>query len=152
MAFTLQIDLNCVHRLSARSAPFPPICHKMNDLKHLEALYHVIPNQTRKLRACLLCSLVKSLEHFEMDGCENCDDFLHLRSNVEAIFECTSSNFSGIFALLKPEDSWVGRWQRVDKCIPGVYAISVAGKLPSDIVSELQSHGIVYKSRDTSNI
>ena len=51
----------------------------MNEIKHFEALYHVIPSQVRKLRACLLCSLVKSIEQFQADGCENCDDFLHLR-------------------------------------------------------------------------
>ncbi len=115
-----------------------------------ESVFSVIPTELRKLRACLLCSLVKTAEQFEMDGCDNCDDFLHMRSNVDAVMDCSSANFDGIVAIMRPEDSWVGRWQRVDKCIPGIYAISVSGRLPNYVVSELQSHGIAYKSRDTS--
>merc|ERR550532_668316 len=71
-----------------------------------------------------------------------------MRSNIESVMECTSANFDGIVALMHPEDSWVGRWQRINKCIPGMYAVSVSGKLPNYIIGELQSHGIVYQSRD----
>ena len=35
------------------------------------------------------------------------------------------------------------------KCI-GIYAISVSGRLPSGIVRELKSRGVVYRSRDRS--
>ena len=48
------------------------------------------------------------------------------------------------------QDSWVGKWQRINKCVQGMYAISVSGSLPRHIVQELRSHGIVYRSRDTS--
>ena len=124
----------------------------MSDIAQIEAVFHVIPSEVKKLRACLLCALVKSADQFEFDGCDNCDDFLHLRSNFDAVMECTSSNFDGMVALMHPEDSWVGRWQRINKCIPGMYAVSVSGKLPSYVVSELQSHGIVYQSRDRSGL
>ena len=38
-----------------------------------------VPNNLRHLRACLLCSLVKTFDQFEMDGCDNCDSFLQLK-------------------------------------------------------------------------
>lgn len=37
-----------------------------------------------------------------------------------------------------------------DKLARGVYAMSVSGELPPQVVRELVSRGIVYKSRDTS--
>uniref|UniRef100_A0A8C3HRQ3 Uncharacterized protein n=1 Tax=Chrysemys picta bellii TaxID=8478 RepID=A0A8C3HRQ3_CHRPI len=33
---------------------------------------------------------------------------------------------------------------------PGVYAVSVTGRLPQGIVRELKSRGVAYKSRDTA--
>ena len=36
--------------------------------------------------------------------------------------------------------------------LQGVYAISVQGRLPQSIVSDLRRSGIVYKSRDTSKM
>ena len=58
----------------------------------------------------------------------------------------------GMIAACRPEDSWVCRWQRISKFNKGVYAISVQGRLPPAIVSDLRRAGIVYKSRDTSKM
>ncbi|XP_075251387.1 transcription elongation factor SPT4-A-like [Convolutriloba macropyga] len=116
-----------------------------------EMKMQALPHEIRKLRACLLCSLIKSEDQFEMDGCDNCDEFLHMRNNIENVHDFTSSSFEGMIALMSPEESWVGKWQRVDKCVQGMYAISVAGHLPRHMVQELKSHGIVYRSRDTSH-
>jgi len=109
-----------------------------------------IPKDLRQLRACLSCSLVKSMEQFETDGCDNCDVFLHMKSNREAVYDCTSGNFDGMVASCKPEDSWVCKWQRITKFKPGVYAISVSGRLPQDIIRQMQRGGAAYRSRDTS--
>ena len=62
-----------------------------------------LPHEIRKLRACLLCSLIKTEDQFELDGCDNCDDFLHMRSNSENVHDFTSSNFEGMIALTSPE-------------------------------------------------
>eukprot|EP00051_Salpingoeca_urceolata_P002677 m.52085 g.52085 ORF g.52085 m.52085 type:complete len:104 (+) comp12264_c1_seq1:277-588(+) len=86
-------------------------------------------------------------EQFLKDGCDNCDAFLHLRGDVYKVDECTSSNFTGIIAVMDPSDSWVSRWQHVDKMTPGCYAMSVSGKLPGNIVESLP---VRYRSRDTS--
>ncbi|KAB7493706.1 UNVERIFIED_CONTAM: hypothetical protein RMT77_006821 [Armadillidium vulgare] len=109
-----------------------------------------IPKDLRGLRACLVCSLVKTLDMFEADGCENCDDFLHLKQNREAVHDCTSSNFDGLIAMMSPEDSWVAKWQRITNCVKGMYAISVSGRLPPSVVREMKSRGIKYRSRDAT--
>lgn len=33
----------------------------------------------KKLRACMLCSLVKTQVAFTQDGCENCEEVLHYK-------------------------------------------------------------------------
>jgi len=111
-----------------------------------------VPNNLRNLRACLLCSLVKTFDQFEMDGCDNCDSFLQLKNNREAVYTCTSSSFEGIVASMSPEDSWVAKWQRIGNLVKGCYAISVQGKLPTQVIQDLRSQGIMYRSRDTSTV
>ncbi|XJO78362.1 hypothetical protein BDV3_002815 [Batrachochytrium dendrobatidis] len=43
---------------------------------------------------------------------------------------------------MKPEVSWVARWQRVDKFSKGLYAIRVGGQLPYEVEEELIDKGI----------
>jgi len=111
-----------------------------------------IPRDLRNLRACLLCSLVKSFEQFEIDGCDNCEFVLGMRGNREMIFDCTSTNFDGIVALTTPDESWAAKWLRINKNKPGIYAISVSGKLPPAIYRELKSRNIAFKTRDRTNL
>ncbi|KTF71460.1 hypothetical protein cypCar_00050501, partial [Cyprinus carpio] len=33
---------------------------------------------------------------------------------------------------------------------PGVYAVTVTGRLPPGVVRELKSRGVIYRSRDTA--
>uniref|UniRef100_A0A3P9NQL7 Transcription elongation factor SPT4 n=1 Tax=Poecilia reticulata TaxID=8081 RepID=A0A3P9NQL7_POERE len=89
-----------------------------------------VPKDLRHLRACLLCSLVKTIDQFEYDGCDNCESYLQMKGNREMVYECTSSSFDGVVAMMSPEDSWVAKWQRIGNCKPGVYAVSVTGRLP----------------------
>uniref|UniRef100_A0A1I7XJ76 Transcription elongation factor SPT4 n=1 Tax=Heterorhabditis bacteriophora TaxID=37862 RepID=A0A1I7XJ76_HETBA len=112
-----------------------------------------IPRDLRGLRACLLCSLVKSMDQFEQDGCENCDRVLHMKGDTDKVYECTSTNFDGMIAAMMPEDSWVCKWQKINRKCKGIYAVSVSGSLPSSVVSELKSVGIRYKPgmRDTAS-
>ncbi|KAG5871984.1 hypothetical protein JTB14_025736 [Gonioctena quinquepunctata] len=109
-----------------------------------------IPKDLRGLRACLVCSLIKSFDQFENEGCDNCDEFLRMKNNHDNVYDCTSSNFDGMISMMSPDDSWVAKWQRVNRFCRGVYAISVSGRLPNSIVREMKSRGLVYKSRDTS--
>ncbi|KAI6192155.1 Transcription elongation factor SPT4 [Aphelenchoides bicaudatus] len=104
-----------------------------------------IPRDLRQLRACLVCSMVKSTLMFEEQGCENCENLLNMRGDTEKVDACTSSNFDGMIALTEPEDSWVGRWQGIKTTRPGLYAISVSGTLSREIVIELREHGFRYR-------
>ncbi|PRD31286.1 UNVERIFIED_CONTAM: supt4h1 [Trichonephila clavipes] len=54
-----------------------------------------IPKDLRNLRACLLCSMIKSFDQFEYDGCDNCEEYLNMKGNRELVDECTSSTFDG---------------------------------------------------------
>uniref|UniRef100_A0A2I2YD21 Spt4/RpoE2 zinc finger domain-containing protein n=1 Tax=Gorilla gorilla gorilla TaxID=9595 RepID=A0A2I2YD21_GORGO len=47
------------------------------------------------LQACWLCLLVKTIDQFEYDGSDNCN----------MVYDCTSSSFDGIIAMMSPEDS-----------------------------------------------
>lgn len=53
----------------------------------------IIPKDLRSLRACLYCSLVKSFEQFESDGCENCEGFLMMKNDSDKVYECTRFKF-----------------------------------------------------------
>jgi len=90
------------------------------------------------------------MEQFESDGCDNCDSFLHMRDNRDNVYDCTSSNFDGMVAACQMEDSWVAKWQRIQNFKPGVYAMSVSGRLPPTVVRDMRSANITYRSRDTS--
>nr|CAG4636731.1 EOG090X0NWO [Eubosmina coregoni]SVE70230.1 EOG090X0NWO [Eubosmina coregoni] len=111
----------------------------------------IVPKDLRGLRACLVCSLIKTKDQFEMDGCDNCDEFLRIKNNADNMYDCTSSNFDGIIALMSPEDSWVAKWQRINRKVKGCYAVSVSGRLPDNFIREMKSRGITYRSRDTSS-
>ncbi|CAF1219490.1 unnamed protein product [Adineta steineri] len=109
-----------------------------------------IPNDLRNLRACLVCSLIKNITMFEDQGCDNCEDFLSMKGNRERVYECTSSNFEGMIALMHQEESWVAKWQRISHQVKGMYAVSVTGTLPKRLQREMAQNGRTYRSRDIS--
>ena len=84
-----------------------------------KTMSETVPKDLRQLRACLSCSLVKTFDQWENDGCENCDVFLHMKNNRDNVYDMTSSNFDGMVASMKPDDSWVCKWQRITKFKPG---------------------------------
>uniref|UniRef100_A0A914VEF2 Transcription elongation factor SPT4 n=1 Tax=Plectus sambesii TaxID=2011161 RepID=A0A914VEF2_9BILA len=105
-----------------------------------------VPRDLRNLRACLLCSMVKSFDQFESDGCDNCERYLGLKGDRDKVYECTSANFDGMIAATQPDDSWVCKWQKINRKTKGMYAISVSGSLPTHVVSELKTMGVRYKA------
>ncbi|KAF9585392.1 transcription elongation factor spt4 [Lunasporangiospora selenospora] len=120
----------------------------------------IIPPDKKQLRACLLCSLIKvpgfanqdpiKQEQFLKSGCDNCESLLGMRGVLDRVLDCTSQHFDGMIAVMQPSESWVARWQRVDKFEKGIYAVSVQGTLPEDIEEELEAKGIRYRPRDGS--
>ncbi|CAH7669647.1 Spt4/RpoE2 zinc finger-domain-containing protein [Phakopsora pachyrhizi] len=95
-----------------------------------------------KLRACMLCSFVQSALQFKKDGCPNCEDILNMRGRPERVLDCTTGTFDGTVALMDPSQSWVAKWQRINRYIPGLYAIRITGTLPEHIQVELENQGI----------
>ena len=83
---------------------------------------HSIPKNDRNLRACLICSMVKTLDQFDRDGCDNCERFLKYRGNRfvrvilsrdhwnfyfrDMVIECTSASFDGLIGMMTPDQSW----------------------------------------------
>ncbi|KAI0124225.1 Spt4/RpoE2 zinc finger-domain-containing protein [Xylariales sp. AK1849] len=98
----------------------------------------VAPGQMRYLRACMVCSIVMTQTRFKTEGCPNCEEFLHLKGDTEAIDSCTSQVFEGLITLADPAESWVARWQRLDQYVKGVYAIKVSGQLPDDVRTTIE--------------
>lgn len=109
-----------------------------------------IPQDLRGLRACLVCSLIKTGRMFEEQGCDNCEDFLPMKGDGDLVDKCTSSNFEGMIALMQPEESWVAKWQRILHLSKGMYAISVTGTLPKRYQRDVAQSGRPYRSRDVS--
>ncbi|KAK6199271.1 Spt4/RpoE2 zinc finger-domain-containing protein [Scheffersomyces amazonensis] len=106
----------------------------------------------RSERACMLCGIIQPFKKFVDQGCPNCESLLHFQDNEEGqVQECTSPAFEGLVALGNDNRaSWVARWLRIDSFTSGLYAVKVNGKLPPDIISELESQNIVYRPRDGS--
>ncbi|GAA5823509.1 hypothetical protein JCM11251_000662 [Rhodosporidiobolus azoricus] len=106
---------------------------------------------SKKLRACLMCSFVASAAEFRKEGCPNCDQYLELKGDTDRILMCTTGQFDGVIALIEPKESWVAKWQRNDKHVPGCYAVRVTGQLPEDIVEDLEARGHKVNSRETDD-
>ncbi|KAF9351110.1 Transcription elongation factor SPT4 [Mortierella sp. NVP85] len=120
----------------------------------------IIPADKKQLRACLLCSLIKARtarlfpaskqEQFFKSGCDNCESLLEMKGQMDRVLDCTSQHFDGAIAVMQPSESWVAKWQRIDKFEKGIYAVQVQGRLPEDIEEDLESKNIKYRPRDGS--
>ncbi|KAF1966414.1 transcription initiation Spt4 [Bimuria novae-zelandiae CBS 107.79] len=111
---------------------------------------YIPTGQFRNMRACMVCSIVKTQAQFMKDGCPNCS-FLELRGNADQVADCTSQVFEGLITVSDARGSWVARWQRLDgKYVRGVYAVQVEGILPDDVISSVEEQGIHYIPRDGS--
>jgi transcription elongation factor SPT4 len=104
--------------------------------------------QTRSLRACMVCSIIRTHADFLKDGCPNCEDALQMRGSSDTVGECTSSNFNGIIALMEPKNSWVARYHRLEGYKPGMYAVQVIGNLTEDYVDSVRAGGLRFVRRD----
>eukprot|EP00038_Savillea_parva_P008827 m.179447 g.179447 ORF g.179447 m.179447 type:complete len:137 (+) comp14766_c0_seq1:129-539(+) len=117
----------------------------------------IVPEELKGLRACLSCSLVKTEDQFLQNGCENCERWLEIAESYENVKEYTSANFKGMAAIMDPKGrekhgSWVASWLRLDGLKPGVYALSVTGRLPDDVIDKLRNGGSGAINRDRSTI
>ncbi|GFZ48647.1 Transcription elongation factor SPT4 [Saitozyma sp. JCM 24511] len=100
------------------------------------------------LRACLVCSILQTPADFLAGGCPNCEDILEMRGSSDRVAECTSMMYDGLIAMVEPSESWVARWQRIDKKMRGLYAVRVTGRPPQDVIDAIEARGGVYRPRD----
>ncbi|KAF2742994.1 transcription initiation Spt4 [Sporormia fimetaria CBS 119925] len=103
----------------------------------------------RHMRACMVCSVVRTAQEFTRSGCPNCD-FLQLAGNPDAVAEATSPDFEGLITISDTERSWVARYQRLQGCLPGVYAMQVMGVLAEEYIEAAEAAGVHYVPRDGS--
>eukprot|EP00568_Trieres_chinensis_P003989 CAMPEP_0183291994 /NCGR_PEP_ID=MMETSP0160_2-20130417/1226_1 /TAXON_ID=2839 ORGANISM="Odontella Sinensis, Strain Grunow 1884" /NCGR_SAMPLE_ID=MMETSP0160_2 /ASSEMBLY_ACC=CAM_ASM_000250 /LENGTH=132 /DNA_ID=CAMNT_0025452887 /DNA_START=43 /DNA_END=438 /DNA_ORIENTATION=+ len=96
-----------------------------------------VPSNMRGIRACMRCGILKTLDQFLEEGCENCP-FLDMENKST---EYTTAFFEGQAAVMDPRQSWVAKWLRVDGYLPGVYAISVVGQFDKETQEELEAGG-----------
>ncbi|KDN52622.1 putative SPT4-transcription elongation protein [Tilletiaria anomala UBC 951] len=83
-----------------------------------------------KLRACLRCQFVQRGADFNARGCPNCEAVLQMQGSQDTVLDCTTSNFDGLVSMIHPDQSWVAKWQHIEKRVPGLYAVKTTGRLP----------------------
>ena len=49
---------------------------------------------------------------------------------------------------MQPTDSWAGKWLRLDKFVPGAYAIQCSSDLPSELEGLLEDLNINWHRRE----
>ncbi|KAF3308726.1 transcription elongation factor spt4 [Orbilia oligospora] len=107
-------------------------------------------NHFRYLRACMVCAVVLTLDEFTRKGCPNCHPVLDYTTGSDLAQMCTSPIYEGCISIDKPTESWIAKWLRLDKYVPGVYATKVVGDLPEDAMDYLNAENIEYIPRDGS--
>merc|ERR1712137_449950 len=109
----------------------------------------VVPWSHKHLRACLICGMVKTLDQFSNQSCDNCLRYVNMRGDKEQVGHNTSQQISGMIAMMDPSKSWVARYQRMQPSwVPAVYALSVKGTPPDETMEKLADYNYHYIPRD----
>ena len=104
--------------------PSPPLTHSPFASLRVPSLVRY-PEALKNLRCCIACRLVKTLEQFYQQGCENCH-FLNLEGDRERIEDCTTTEFQGMLGVVDPNGSWATRYAFMQQeRVPGVYSLAV---------------------------
>lgn len=82
----------------------------------------------KALVACLVCKLVKTLDQFHRDGCDNCY-FLDMTENRNRCEDCTTINFQGIITVVDPKASWAAKWLHMGMPPPSSLSSSLSPAL-----------------------
>lgn len=70
-----------------------------------------------------------------------------MEGSNERVSKCTTPYFEGVVGLVDPAGSWVARWQRIDSCKPGMYAVEMIGVLPERNRNYCLDNGIPFKGK-----
>jgi len=85
---------------------------------------------------------------FKVDGCPNCELILEMKGSTERVLECTTGTFDGAIAIVQPDESWVAKFQRLERCVPGLYAARTTGQLIPDDEEKLEERGYIIRGKD----
>lgn len=100
----------------------------------------IVPKDLRRLRACIRCHLIKTVDQFVADGCENCRSMSH--GSHDQVMEETTDRYAGFVSLMdaNPSTSWVARYfagtfplAGEQRRKAGVYAMKVYEELENDL-------------------
>eukprot|EP00747_Dinoflagellata_sp_TGD_P082108 gnl/TRDRNA2_/TRDRNA2_161567_c2_seq1.p1 gnl/TRDRNA2_/TRDRNA2_161567_c2~~gnl/TRDRNA2_/TRDRNA2_161567_c2_seq1.p1 ORF type:complete len:235 (-),score=41.89 gnl/TRDRNA2_/TRDRNA2_161567_c2_seq1:209-913(-) len=105
------------------------------DKDEIEQLRMYFPNATETLRACLRCRRIMAKDQFFQYGCPDCKETLNMMENEGRVLACTSAKFLGYIAVLR-SGTFVGRFNGLEKRMPGMYALTVEGEIPDYILYE----------------
>lgn len=97
-----------------------------------------VPTELKVLRACIPCMLIKTLTQFVDNGCENCP-WLGREPKPQ---DYTTANFQGMISLMQPGKSWVAKWQRTTKMVPGCYAVKVNEEVHAEVAELIKENGV----------
>ncbi|GBF97153.1 transcription elongation factor-like [Raphidocelis subcapitata] len=100
----------------------------------------------KMLRACFVCRLIKTERQFEEAGCDNCR-FLRLEDDRDAVANLTTPNFTGMIAAITPKSSWATRWERLDKAVPGCYALAINEDAPMRLREIMENRNLRLPGR-----
>ena len=107
----------------------------------------VIPKDLRRLRCCLRCHLIKNMDQFVAEGCENCPELSGMKGSQERVNEMTTDKYHGFVSLIETDinKSWVARYlagtdyvQGEKERVAGVYAVKVFEEMESDVEAEIE--------------
>ena len=145
-----------IHRFIFRWQRWPFLgrkCLNASDDSGLSLLLSTLLQSLSHLSFCLFMSLPTTYIWLSWTfyrqiiiGCENCP-FLYMIDNEAQVNRCTSAFYEGQVALMDPRESWAAKWIRVDKCLPGVYALSITGNFDKEIEEDLEARGIRWRCR-----
>lgn len=93
---------------------------------------------TKRQRACLLCSLLLSSSDFRKLGCPNCEEILRMKGSSDKVTSCTSAQYDGVIAVVR-EGSWVSKWQRTGAWAPFSGAPRSAAPYPDPFVLSMRA-------------
>ena len=92
---------------------------------------------------------MKTYEQFYEHGCDNCAFFKKKGYDPDTY---TSAYFDGLVALAQPQQSWIGKWQRLTRFVEGCYALQVIGDFDQEIQDFLDERNIVARAKPVASI
>ncbi|KEI40700.1 uncharacterized protein L969DRAFT_85917 [Mixia osmundae IAM 14324] len=70
-----------------------------------------------------------------------------MKSDGERVLQCTTGTFEGVVASVKPQESWVAKFSRIENFIPGAYALRMTGQLDQETQEALEEAGRYIRGR-----